>query len=132
MALARRVSLFQREIRICLSPAAIELLLSAASVLSEGQVQDMAYFGSTMITIDLARMAPMVSDPCDERAARRLTELVGADQRLLDRAREIALAEAARLAAGRLAETQIDLHTRYTGVNLHLDLDIEATLVEAA
>lgn len=132
MVLARRVSLFQREIRVRLSSAAIEILLEAASVLSEGGADDDRFFGSTMITIDLTRAADLVSDPCDEASARRLAELIGSDQRLLDRAREVAYGEALRLAGVPIADAQIDLHPRHAGVNLHLDMDIEAKLAEVA
>ncbi len=126
MVLARRVSLFEREIRIRLSSAAIEILFGAASHLSEGQVEDDQFFGSTMVTIDLGRAADAVSDPCDETAARRVADLVGTDERVLRRARELAVGEARRMAASPIGAAQIDVKTRRTGASLHLDMDIEA------
>ena len=52
MATARRVSLYEREIRVHLGTAAIEILFASAEVLSEGQRHGARYFGSTMIGID--------------------------------------------------------------------------------
>lgn len=126
MALARRVSLFEREIRVKLSSAAIEILFGAASHLSEGQVEGGGFFGSVMVTIDLARAAQLVSDACDDASARRVAELVATDERVLARARALATREAIRLAGVPLGPLQIDLRTRRTGVQLHLDMDLEA------
>ena len=102
MAMARRVSLFEREIRIGLSSAAVEILFQLASILSEGSREDGGYFGSTMITIDLGRAAGLVSDPCDASTVRRVADLVGADPRVRERARTVAAAEADRLAGAPL------------------------------
>ena len=94
MAAVRRVSLFEREIRVGLSSAAIEILFDLAQVLSEGAREPDGYYGSTMITIELARAAALVSDPCDASTVRRLADLVGGDPRVRERARALAAAEA--------------------------------------
>ena len=47
MSPARRVSLFEREIRVRLSAPALEILFEIAETLSEGQVAGRSYFGST-------------------------------------------------------------------------------------
>ena len=65
MAMARRVSLFEREVAVHLAPAAIEVLHGAARVLTEGELSGEAYAGSTMLTIDLARTRDRISDPID-------------------------------------------------------------------
>jgi hypothetical protein len=126
MAAARRVSLFEREIRIRPSTAAIEILFDVASVLSEGHVEADGYFGSTMITIDLARAAPLVSDTCDAATARRLTELLAADERARKRAFAIAAAEAQSRAEAALGPPRIDWRVRASGVHVQIDLDVEA------
>jgi|AAFX01.1.fsa_nt_gi hypothetical protein len=126
MASARRVSLFEREIRIGLSSAAVEILFQLASILSEGAHEDGGYFGSTMITIDLGRAAALVSDPCDATTVRRVADLIGADLRVRDRARAVAAAEADRLAGAPLGRAQIDLRVRTSGQHLHIDVDVEA------
>jgi hypothetical protein len=128
MAMVRRVSLFERELRISLSASAIEILFELASVLSEGQIEDDGYFGSTMITIDLARVSSLVSDACDAATARRITLLLSSDRRAHERAREIARSEAVARAGRELARIQIDLRVRSSGAHLHMDLDVGASL----
>lgn len=126
MAMARRVSLFEREIRVGLSSAAVEILFQLASILSEGAREDGGYFGSTMITIDLGRAAQLVSDPCDATTVRRVADLIGTDPRVRERARAVAGAEADRLAGAPLGRAQIDLRIRTSGHHLHIDVDVEA------
>jgi hypothetical protein len=48
MAVARRVSLFEREIRVSLATAALEVLFDGAELLSEGQGRVGRGFGSTV------------------------------------------------------------------------------------
>src|SRR6187549_641254 len=84
MARATRIALFEREVRERLSRAALELVLGRAEVISEGQRgvrngRD-AYFGSTMLTIDLPSLDLLLRDACDAGTARRLAELLEADQ----------------------------------------------------
>jgi len=127
MATARRVSLFDRRVEVRLAPAAHEILFGAAEVLSEGQVEGDRFVGSTMVTIDLARAASQISDGCDVATARRIAELLPADERARERARGLAVAEARRC-AGALDAPQVDLRVRATGRQLHIDLDLEAGL----
>ncbi len=126
MATARRVSLFHRELRVSLSSAAIELFFELAAVLSEGHAEGDVYFGSTMITFDLARASGQVSDPCDAAAARRVCDELAADPRVLSRARELARREAERIASRALPELAIDVRARASGVHVELDVDVEA------
>ncbi|HWM85867.1 MAG TPA: hypothetical protein VNO33_08510 [Kofleriaceae bacterium] len=126
MAAVRRVSLFEREIRVGLSSAAIEILFDLASVLSEGAREADGYYGSTMITIELARAAALVSDPCDASTIRRLADLVAGDARVRERARALAAAEADRLAGAPLRRAQFDLRVRESGRHLHIDVELEA------
>lgn len=126
MASTRRVSLFEREIHMRMSPAALELLFELAAVLSEGGVEGARFYGSTMATIDLGRAAPHISDTCDIATAKRVGELIGNDTRVRDLAIGLGIREAERLASARLVTPQIDLRVRQTGRHLHLDMDIEA------
>jgi hypothetical protein len=128
MAQVRRVSLFEREVRVSLSSIALDILFQLATHLSEGApAQERGgYFGSTMVTIDLQRAAPLVSDPCDAATMRRLAELIATDSRVRERARALAAAEAGRLAGEPLAGAQFDLRVRTSGHNLHIDVDVEA------
>ena len=126
MALARRVSLFEREVAIRLAPVAIELVHGAARVLTEGELTGDGYTGSTMLTVELARTADRISDPPDAATARRLAQLDRADERRRDRARRIGLAEAVRVAGGPLAAPHVDVESRARGAELHLCVNVEA------
>ncbi len=132
MAKARRVSLFEREIRIRLSSAAVEILFQLGSVLSEGQVEDELYFGSTMITIDLSAAGELTSDPCDLATARRIVDLMAGDERIRERARRIAADEARRIAGVPLTAQQIDVRVHGSGSHLQLDMDVEAQVADPA
>lgn len=128
MATARRVSLFEREIRVKLSSAALDLLFDAAEVLSEGQRLGDGWFGSTMITIDLARVADAVREECDAANARRVAELLADDARVVARARALATAEAAEKAGAPLRHVTVELKTRYAGSRVQIDVDVEGQL----
>jgi hypothetical protein len=125
-ATVRRVSLFEREVRVYLSAPALELLFDHAQVLSEGQRQGAAYFGSTMITFALERLADVVRDACDAVTAQRIAELVLADPRVQARARVIATQEVARRLGGPVGRVDLDLKVRLAGTSVHLDLDVQA------
>jgi len=81
MAMARRVSLFEREVTVRLAPVALELLHGAARVLTEGELAGDGYTGSTMLTIDLARTADRISDAPDPATAQRAAALYADDER---------------------------------------------------
>jgi len=125
MAKARRVSLFERELRVRLAPAGLDLLFDEARVLTEGQSEGGRYFGSTMMTIDLARVQARVSDDCDDGCARKVAGLLQDDDRARVRARRVALAEAVR-AGGAIEDPVIDVRVHPQGRALHLDLNVEA------
>jgi hypothetical protein len=126
MRRARRVSLFEREIRVRLSPAAIEILFGTAAVLSEGLVEGNRYYGSTMITIDLARVDGHVSEACDVTTARDVEALLADDPRVHEQARRAGAVEATRLAGRALQPPQIDLRVHRNGRHFHIDMDVEA------
>ena len=126
MAIARRVSLFEREVRIRLAPVAIELIHGAARMLTEGAITGDVYAGSTMLTVDLARTADRVSDPPDPSTAQRVALLYAADERCREHARRIAVGEARRLAGCELSLPHVDVESRAHGPTVHLSLNVEA------
>ena len=69
MARVTRIALFEREVRERITLAALDLLLSRAEVISEGQRNVRggrdAYFGSTMLTFDLPALSVVIRDACD-------------------------------------------------------------------
>jgi hypothetical protein len=130
MARAARVTLFEREIKERLSVAAVEILLERARILSEGQrsaspTAARAYFGSTMITVDVAAIADVVREPCDARAAARVCELIRDDARVTRRVQKIAEKEAQRLADGPVRVRAGDVRVRAQGTFVYLDVDVE-------
>jgi len=126
MVMTRRVSLFEREVAVRLAPVALEILHGAARLLTEGELADEVYAGSTMLTIDLARTADRISDPPDASTAQRVAALYGEDERCRDHARRIAIKEARRIAGCELAAPLVDLESRARGPELHLSLNVEA------
>ncbi len=128
MAVARRVSLFEREIRVHVATAAIEVLFAVAEVLSEGQRDGARYFGSTMIRFDLERARAAVRDDCDAASARRVAELAAHDARVHARARALAAAAAAERVGVPLARLDSELRVRAAGSRVHIDLDVEGTV----
>ena len=126
MTMARRVSLFEREVAVRLAPVAIDLLHGAAHALTEGELTGDAYAGSTMLTIDLARTRDRISDPIDASTAQRVAVLYPADERCREHARRIASKEARRIAGCELVAPHVDIESRARGHELHLSLNVEA------
>ena len=126
MAMARRVSLFEREVRVRLAPVAVDIIHGAARVLSEGELAGDVYAGSTMLTVDLARTADRISDPPDSSTAQRVALLYAADERCRQHAKRVAYAEARKTAGCDLTAPHIDVETRARGAELHLSLNVEA------
>ena len=130
MARVQRVMLFEREICERLSVAAIEILLERANVLSEGSrsaapTAKARWFGSTMITVDVAALGDVVRDPCDARAAARVAELIAGDARVTKRVQRIAGREADRLAGAIVRVRASEVRVRVQGTLVHLDVDVE-------
>jgi hypothetical protein len=130
MARAARVTLFEREVREKLSVAAIEILVERARILSEGQrsaspTAKARYFGSTMLTVDVAALGELVREACDARAAARVAELVRGDGRVTRRVQKIAAREAERLAGGPIRVRPGEVRVRAQGTLVYLDVDVE-------
>ena len=130
MARATRITLFEREVRERLSRAALDMLLARAERLSEGQrsvrAGRAAFFGSTMLTIDLASFADVLRDACDAGTAHRLATLLETDTTVPKRIREIAEREAGRIAAARLRDVRTQMTVRAQGSKVFIDVDVEA------
>jgi hypothetical protein len=143
MARVARVNLFEREVRERLSDCAVDVLIAHAKVLSEGEcarslrgapgglAPRSAFFGTTMLTIDLARLGDMVRDACDDGAALKVADLIATDERVAKRVRGIAEREAARLAGAPVRAAQTEMRVRARGATLYIDVDIEGDLAAA-
>ena len=131
MARAVRIALFQREIRVRLSPAALDLLFARADVISEGQRamrggRD-SYFGSTMLTVDLPSLSALLSDACDAGTARRLATLLDSDPDVARRVQALAESETARVAGAPPRQVGTHVTIRSQGAKVFIDVDVEAT-----
>ena len=142
MARATRIALFEREVRERLSRAALELVLGRAEVISEGQRgvrggRD-AYFGSTMLTIDLPSLDLLLRDACDAGTARRLAELLESDETAQQRIQALAASRGRagrRRAARERQRTRRDPVAGREGVHRHRrgsDLHPSQVMEEAA
>jgi cation transport ATPase len=133
MARAIRIALFQREIRVRLSPAALDLLFARVEVISEGQRAVRGgrdcYFGSTMLTVDLPSLAPLLSDACDAGTARRLAALLESDPDVARRIQTLAESETARVAGAVPRQVGTHIAIRSQGAKVFVDVDVEAVFV---
>ena len=130
MARATRIALFEREVRERLSRAALELVLGRAEVISEGQRgirggRD-AYFGSTMLTIDLPALELLLRDACDAGTAHRLAELLEGDATARERIEALAAAETTRVAGETPKTVSTHIAIRAQAAKVFIDIDVEA------
>ena len=130
MARATRIALFEREVRERISRAALELVLGRAEVISEGQRgvrggRD-AYFGSTMLTIDLPSLDLLLRDACDAGTAHRLAELLEGDATAGKRIEALAGSEAARVAGAAPKSVSTHVTIRSQAAKVFIDIDVEA------
>ena len=134
MARATRIALFEREVRERLSRTALDLVLSRAEVISEGQRslrngRD-AYFGSTMLTIDLPSLELLLRDECDAGTARRLADLLQADAQAMAGIEALAAREAARVCGAVPAAVRTHVAIRAQAAKVFIDIDVEASFSE--
>ncbi len=116
-----------------LSRQAEEDLFVCSEVMSEGSIrcgpEGDTYFGSTMFTVDLGRLARSWRGPLDGTERERLRRMVEGSVRVKLRAMRIACAEASHRLPDRLfgtAAVETTVHLR--GEQLHIDVDIEVPL----
>jgi hypothetical protein len=131
LARVERISLFEREVKERLSRAALDVLFAAAGVMSEGQRSARgkreAFFGSTMLTIELEAAAVALRDAADARSAQRLAALLARDAGAQARIKRLAAEECERLSAARPRSLNTDIKVRARGTTVYVDVDVEAT-----
>jgi hypothetical protein len=130
MARVTRVTLFEREVRERLSNAALELLLGRAQVLAEGSRSSSptarkAFFGSIMITMDLATLEGDVRDELGPETAQRIAERMESDARVAGWLRKLAENEASKLAGTPIRVHSADVRVRAEGTKVLVDIDVE-------
>lgn len=104
-----------------LGPRAEEELFRVAEVLSEGRVAGTSFFGSTLVTIDLARLGVT-----EEERARELLAAAERSVRVRLRAMRLAQSDALRRMPDHAVGTAIvSTSIRLEGLRLLLDVDLE-------
>lgn len=131
LARARRgARLIVRE-HVSLSREAEEALFRVAEVLSEGDLRDggrgeRAWYGSTMISFDLERLAAEWRGVLDDATRARVMRAVEGSVRMRLRAMRIAHREVARRVPDRsLGTASVEIRVRLAGAWLHVDVDLE-------
>jgi hypothetical protein len=130
LAKATRAPLFIERTHRALTREAEEVLFEHAEVMTEGSAgRDPgaeSFFGSTMITIDLDKLAGRLRGLDAPGMHETLCEVVGSSVRMRLRAMRIACAEVARRVPERdLGTAQVEIRTSIVGSRLHLDVDLE-------
>jgi hypothetical protein len=131
MARAVRIAMFEREVRERLSRAALDAILARAEIISEGQraVRNGhdGYMGSTMATLDLDSLSPVVREPADAGTAQRLVALLRADITLKARLDALACNEVHRVTNARPKAVRTEIQIRAQGARVFIDADVEAS-----
>jgi hypothetical protein len=127
-------ALFERGGQITISRFLEEELFQSAKVLSEGSCRtgpagNDAYFGSTMITFDLARVGTCWRGAFDKNARERLVHAIEGSVRIHLRAMRLAYAEVARRVSDKpIGTVLVETKVRLSGDFLYLDIDLEAPI----
>jgi hypothetical protein len=114
-----------------LSRGAEEALFQIAHILSEGSERgapgaERCYFGSTMITFDLAELSKVWRGPFEAAERQALLRLVAGSVRVRLRATRIACAEVQRRVTERpLGSSMVETSVRLSGNTLQIDVDLE-------
>ena len=128
-ASARRVRPLRESGGRSLTAEAIEELFRASEVLAEGSLSDERWYGSVMITFDLARVVRRCRGLESEEALAQFVEAVEGSVRVRVRAHRAACAEIYQRYPDRTVGTA-ELESRFErrGTELLLDIDVEAPL----
>ena len=131
MACARRIAMFEREVRERLSRAALDAILDRAEVISEGQRAERngkdCYLGSTMVTVDLDSLGAVLREPGDAGTAQRLAALLRADLTVKARMDALACREVLRITKARPKGVRTEIQIRAQGSRVFIDADVEAS-----
>jgi hypothetical protein len=114
-----------------LSRGAEEALFQVAEILTEGSERrapsgERRYFGSTMITFDLAELSKHWRGPFEAAEKQALLRMVAGSVRVRLRATRLACAEVARRVTDRpLGSSVVETSVRLSANTLQIDVDLE-------
>jgi hypothetical protein len=110
-----------------LGARAVDELYRVAEVLSEGRLDAGAFFGTTLVTIDLARALPSLE--LSDVALARLAEAIAGSVRVRLRAMRLAQDDLARRFPDHAIGTvRTETRIRLEATVLHVDVDLEAPI----
>ncbi len=127
MARAARVPLIEREVREKIGDAALEVIFTDCARISEGDVHKGRYFGSTMLTIDLAQLERTLRVDT-HHALDTLAVMFAEDDRVTRRVQRLAERDAVSRANRPLTQVAVEVRVRTDGSRIFIDADVEATL----
>ncbi len=132
-ARARPAPAFVRFDRVAVSAHAIEAMFAQAEVLAEGGLDDdERWYGSVMITFDLAQLRRRVRGLALDDDLARFVALIEGSVRVRVRAHRMACAEVYRRYPDRSVGTaQIESAFRREGDLLLMDIDVEVPIAQA-
>lgn len=133
---ATRVRALHARLSYSLSRPLEALLFREAQVLSEGCCRrgpggERTYYGSTMISVDLAALPAGLVLDLRGLSVEALRSVVEGSVRIRLRAMRLARAEVARRTPDAVLGTaQVETHVRVDRMVLHIDVDLEVPLLE--
>ena len=128
----RRIPLIRREVRESLSESALEILFADAELLVEGDhelgnrgISLGRAYATVMLTVDLARSAPLLRERADEATAERVAELMRGSAEVRRRVTELARPKLAKLFGEDPRSLRIELlpSVRVSGARILIDGD---------
>lgn len=127
-----RTAVFRVSEHDCLSRDAEEAIFQHAVVLSEGVQSGDRFSGSSMISVDLNRLAHLFREPLDRAGLDRLRRSMEKSVRVHLRAIRIARNEALQRTGGvELGTFEAHVSVGIVGTELKLDVDLDAPVLEA-
>lgn len=116
--------------RTVLTARAIDELFRSAEVLTEGALDDETWYGSVLMTFDLARLSPSGDD---NEELDRLAEVIAGSVRVRIHAHRVARAQLHERYPDRsIGTVHVESRFRRAGSLLLLDLDLEAPIEVAS
>ena len=124
----RPAALMRRRDGWALGARAEEELFRVAEVLTEGREADGAFFGSTLVSVDLSRALPGI-DLADAAVRERVVRAITGSVRVRLRVMRMAETDMGRRFPGRTIGTaRTETRFRVEGTRLFADVDLEAPL----
>ena len=112
-----------------LGARAVDELYRVAEVLSEGRRESETFFGTTLITIELARAFEGMGLDADPALLARVCEAIFGSVRVRLRAMRLAEEDVARrFPSERIGTAHTETRFRVEGTRLYVDVDLEASI----